>query len=319
MWLQQGGKKMVTHRKRIKRLEISKISTKPLPMGLGTSLRAVRDSADRRDRALPGRGRGRSPLRKAAVPVPSEGARRRLHFRAGAEAPAGASGPGLPRGVPAAAATRGRPGLEAPAGPHGKGRERRRRLKTKRMPQIPPRPAGLRHPPPSARSSPTSAYLGSRSGQASLPPSPGLGSRSPRGAPGLGRRVRALTMRGGPRYRAVLDVSGSGAGAGGPARPGRAAPPCPPPALGRRAGSCRHFGGVGGRPALEGKLSERAQGGAGPRSMLRMRCGSFRGWFHSGFVLQSLLDNLFFGPSPGPGLPLPRGFGVGQAVPVPAL
>lgn len=164
MWLQQGKKKMVIHRKRVKRLENSKISTKPQPMGSATSLRAARDSEERRDGALPGRGRDRSPLRKAAVPVPSEGARRRLHFRAGAEAPAGASGPALPRGVPAAAAaTRGQPGLEAAARPHGKGRERRRRSKTKRMPQIPPRPAGLRHPPPSAPSSPTSAYLGSRS------------------------------------------------------------------------------------------------------------------------------------------------------------
>lgn len=170
MWLQQGGEKWLS--KRVNCLEISKISTKPQPMGLGTSLRAARDSQDRRDRALPGRGRGRSPLRKAAVPVPSEGARRRLHFRAGAEAPAGASGPGLPRGVPAAAATRGRPGLEAPAGPHGKGRERRRRLKTKRMPQIPPRPAGLRHPPPSAPSSPTSAYLGQQERPGLLPSLP---------------------------------------------------------------------------------------------------------------------------------------------------
>lgn len=128
--------------------------------------------------------------------------------------------------------------------------------------------------------------------------------------------MRALTMRGGPRYRAVLDVSGSGAGAGGPARPGRAAPPCPPLALGRRAASCRHFGGVGGCPAREGKVFERAQGGAGPLWMLRMRCRSFRGWFHGGFMLQRLLDNRFSGSSLGPGLPLPRGFGVGQGVPV---
>lgn len=141
--------------KTLKRLETSKISTKPQPMELGTSLRAARYSEDRWDRALPGRGRGRSPLRKAAVPVPSEGARRRLHFRAGAEAPAGASGPGLPRGVPAAAATAGDPALRQPlarTGRDGKGGGGQRQsgcLKFLPAPPVcgTPRPPPLHRPP----------------------------------------------------------------------------------------------------------------------------------------------------------------------------
>lgn len=191
---------------------------------------------------------GRSPT---AAPFPS-----------GSRGPGGRLRAGSPAGGPRRRRHRGRPGLEAAARPHGKGRQRRRRSKTKRMPQIPPRPAGLRHPPPSAPSSPTSAYLGSRSGQASLPPSPGLGSRSPRGAPGLGRRVRALTMRGGTRYRAVLDVTGAGGGW----RPGPAAVRLrgarPRPWRGR-AGPGRHFGGAEGARGGEGKVSARPRRGAG--------------------------------------------------------
>lgn len=57
-----------------------------------------------------GSRRGRSPVRKEAVPVTSEGAPRRLHFRAGAEAPTGAAGPGRQRcggrGVLSAASAR---------------------------------------------------------------------------------------------------------------------------------------------------------------------------------------------------------------------
>lgn len=122
--------------------------------------------------------------------------------------------------------------------------------------------------PPALR--PFIAHLclpGQQERQASLPPSPGLGSRSPRGAPELGRRVRALTMRGGTRYRAVLDVSRERGGGCGPARPpcGSAAS-APGPGEGGE-GPAAILGGSEGAWGSEGKLSERARGGAGRAGM----------------------------------------------------
>lgn len=199
------------------------------------------------DRALPGRALGRSPVRKAAVPVPSEGTRRRLHFRAGAEAP---SGRRRGRGV----------GEPRPPPPH-----RGRPAETKRMPQIPSPPRrswrGCRTP---ARTPGAHLCLTWAAERPRCPPSlpalrssPGLGTAA-RGGSGLGRRVRALTMRGGTRYRAVLDVNGSGRGLPG------SAGPSPGPARGR-GGSGRHFWGerVGNLVRAPSEQAREGGGGAG--------------------------------------------------------
>lgn len=63
-------------------------------------------------------------------------------------------------------------------------------------------------------------------------------------------------MRGGTRYRAVLDVSGSGAEAGGPARPRcNFAAPAPGPGEGGE-GSAAILGVSEGAWGREGELSE---------------------------------------------------------------
>lgn len=199
------------------------------------------------DRALPGRALGRSPVRKAAVPVPSEGTRRRLHFRAGAEAP---SGRRRGRGV----------GEPRPPPPH-----RGRPAETKRMPQIPSPPRrswrGCRTP---ARTPGAHLCLTWAAERPRCPPSlpalrssPGLGTAA-RGGSGLGRRVRALTMRGGERGTGRCLTSTA---AGGGCR----APRGPPPALREGgAGAAAIFGGSGSGTSCERLRNRLGRAAGGP-------------------------------------------------------